>query len=63
MLGLWDSIIKLRTDAEINWILQNNLRFLEDYFRGTLTTVEAITTGFNNCFSRRTIRDCFSRVN
>lgn len=37
-LGLY---YQLRTDAEINWILQNNLRFLEDYFRGTLTTVEA----------------------
>ena len=31
----------MRTDAEIDWILQNNLRFLEDYFRGTPTTVEA----------------------
>ncbi len=37
-LGLY---YRLRTDTEINWILQNNLRFLEDYFRGTLTTVEA----------------------
>jgi hypothetical protein len=37
-LGLY---YQLRTDAEINWRLQNNLRFLEDYFRGTLTTVEA----------------------
>lgn len=25
---------RLRTDAETDWILQNNLRFLEDYFRG-----------------------------
>ena len=37
-LGLY---YRLRTDTEINWILQNNLRFLEDYFRGTSLTVEA----------------------
>ncbi|MDJ0576321.1 MAG: hypothetical protein QNJ65_14270 [Xenococcaceae cyanobacterium MO_234.B1] len=37
-LGLY---YRLRTDAEIDWILQDNLQFLEDYFRGTSTTVEA----------------------
>lgn len=37
-LGLY---YRLRTDAETDWILQNNLRFLEDYFRGTSLTVEA----------------------
>ena len=37
-LGLY---YRLRTDTEIDWILQNNLRFLEDYFRGLLITVEA----------------------
>ena len=37
-LGLY---YRLRTNTEIDWILQNNLRFLEDYFRGTFLTVEA----------------------
>ena len=37
-LGLY---YRLRTDAEINWTLQNNLQFLEDYFRGTSVVVEA----------------------
>ena len=37
-LGLY---YRLRTDTEIDWILQNNLRFLEDYFRGPLINVEA----------------------
>ncbi len=37
-LGLY---YRLRTDAETDWILQNNLRFLEDYFRGTSITVES----------------------
>jgi transposase InsO family protein/transposase len=37
-LGLY---YRLRTDTEINWVLQNNLRFLEDYFRGTPTNIEA----------------------
>ena len=37
-LGLY---YRLRTDTEIDWVLQNNLRFLEDYFRGALTTIEA----------------------
>lgn len=36
-LGLY---YRLRTDAETDWILQNNLRFLEDYFRGKSITVE-----------------------
>ena len=37
-LGLY---YQLRTDGEIDWTLQNNLQFLEDYFRGSSTTVEA----------------------
>ena len=37
-LGLY---YRLRTDIETDWILQNNLRFLEDYFRGKSITVEA----------------------
>ena len=37
-LGLY---YRLRTDTEIDWVLQNNLRFLEDYFRGAFCTVEA----------------------
>lgn len=37
-LGLY---YQLRTDAEIDWTLQNNLQFLEDYFRGAFLTVEA----------------------
>ncbi len=37
-LGLY---YRVRTDGEIDWILQDNLQFLEDYFRGTSTTVEA----------------------
>ena len=37
-LGLY---YRLRTDAEIDWVLQNNLQFLEDYFRGASITVEA----------------------
>ena len=37
-LGLY---YQLRTDGEIDWTLQNNLQFLEDYFRGASTTVEA----------------------
>ena len=36
-LGLY---YRLKTDAEIDWTLQNNLQFLEDYFRGASTTVE-----------------------
>ncbi|MGK7895591.1 MAG: Mu transposase C-terminal domain-containing protein [Xenococcus sp. (in: cyanobacteria)] len=37
-LGLY---YQLRTDGEIDWTLQNNLQFLEDYFQGASTTVEA----------------------
>ncbi len=36
-LGLY---YQLRTDAEIDWTLQNNLQFLEDYFRGAFLTVK-----------------------
>jgi hypothetical protein len=31
---------RLRTNAEIDWVVQNNLQFLEDYFRGAITAVE-----------------------
>ena len=36
-LGLY---YQLKTDAEIDWTLQNNLQFLEEYFRGASTTVK-----------------------
>jgi putative transposase len=31
---------RLRTNAEIDWVVQNNLQFLEDYFRGSIAAVE-----------------------
>jgi putative transposase len=31
---------RLRTNAEIDWVVQNNLQFLEDYLRGSITAVE-----------------------
>lgn len=34
----------LRSDAEIDWVLQRNLIFLEDYFRGKSVTVNAAAT-------------------
>ena len=37
-LGLY---YRLRTEQDINWILQNNQQFLEDYFRGPSISVKA----------------------
>jgi transposase InsO family protein len=34
---------RLRSDSEINWVLQRNLIFLEDYFRATSLTVPETT--------------------